>query len=131
MLFKYRNGLLDQIGALEAEDSPYRDKADEIKKNLKLIMGFIDRQIYERQVLREKNRELKKEASERLINPMAAAMRQERKQFRLLTSMGGRLNEMNRMLAAAKSSDNDTIKYDMMRRALEISVELNHRISYI
>ncbi|MCL2164614.1 MAG: hypothetical protein FWH55_09545 [Oscillospiraceae bacterium] len=127
MLFKYRDGLLGQIKALESEDSPYREKAKEIEKNLKVIVAFVETQIYEKQVLKDKLRESRKEESERLLNPTAAAQRKERKNFRLIISAGGKLNEMGRLLTAAKSAAGEEMKTDLLRRAAEISVEIKHR----
>ena len=131
MLYKYRDRLFDQIKELESEDSPYKAKAGEISKNLKTVVMFVENQLYEKQVLRKKLDELRREDSEKLLNPIAAARAIERKNFRFLASMGRRLNEMDRLLNTSKTSRSDSMRSEMARRALEISTELKYRVDIL
>jgi hypothetical protein len=128
MLFRHRDNLLEQIKDLESDESPYKGKAEEIGKNLKAVTLFVENQIYEKQVLRDQKAEVKKEESERLMYPNSANMLRERKNMILLSSMNGKLNEMKQCMSAAKSFGSNVMKYDMMRRAMEISTELKHQI---
>ena len=124
MLFKYRDGLKAQIQSLKAEDSPYKDKAEEIEKNLNTVVSFVEKQIYEKQVLKEKQMELRKAQSERMRNPIAAARREERDAVRRLLSLDGKLMEIKRLTLAAKTAENEAMKSDLMRRAAEVSTEV-------
>ena len=127
MLFKLRNTLERQIKSLDSEDSPYSERAREIEGNLKTVIMFVERQIYDRQLQKERVSEMRRENSERLLNPVAAAQRRDRKNFRMLVSANGRLLEMERLLTGARNSNNRDIGRDMTRRAMEISVELKRR----
>ena len=128
MLFRFRDGLKEQIESLQSDDSPYKDRMKEIEKNLNTLVLFVERQIYEKQVLREKLKEQRKDEYERLLNPQEAARKAERKNFRVLVSMQRKLDEMGRLMAAAKTGGVSSDKYDLIRRAAEISVELKHQI---
>ena len=130
MLFRYRDGLREQIKTLQSDDSPYKGRADEIEKNLNTLILFTERQIYEKQVQRDKLREQKKEDFERASNPIEAAKKRERKNFRFIASLNRQLTIMERLTAAAKAGGEGAAKHDLLRRALEISVEIQHRIIY-
>ena len=126
MLFRYRDGLREQIKTLQADDSPYKERAKEIEANLNTLILFTERQIYEKQLQKEKLKERKKEDSERLINPVEAAKKKERKNFVNLASLNRQLTVMERLTAAAKVSGDKSAKYDLLRRANEIAVEIKH-----
>ena len=128
MLFCYRDSIKDQIKELHMEDSPYKSQAKEIEKNLNTLVLFVERQIYEKQAMREKQKEQRKENFERMLNPLEAAHRADRKEFRLLASMSRKLTEMGRFLAAAKTCGDATMSHDFIRRASEISIELTRQI---
>ncbi|MCL2058164.1 MAG: hypothetical protein FWH01_03765 [Oscillospiraceae bacterium] len=129
MLFRYRDGLKEQLKTLqEDEDSPYRERMKDIEKNLNTLILFTERQIYEKQVLKDKMREQRKEAYMRAANPAEAARMEERKNFRHIASLNRQLTIMERLAASAKTNTKatDSAKYDMLRRAFEISVEIKH-----
>jgi hypothetical protein len=127
MLFRQRDAIKEQMKLLDAEDSPYRERAGEIRKNLNAVVMFLERQIYERQILKEKQNQHKNANSERLLNPGEAARKRQRANFRFIASLSGRINEMDRLISASKSNASDSAKRDLMRRAVEISVEIGHR----
>ena len=127
MLFRYRDGLREQIKTLQSDDSPYKERAKEIETNLNTLIMFTERQIYEKQILKEKLKEQKKEESERLINPIEAAKKKERKNFMNIASLNRQLTVMERLTAAAAKTDGDkSARYDLLRRANEIAVEIKH-----
>ena len=128
MLFRYRDGLKEQLATLQADDSPYKERMKDIEKNLNTLILFTERQIYEKQVLKDKAREQRKDEYMRAASHAEAAKMRDRKNFRRLLSMDRQLNVMERLTAAAKNNKNATAseRHDMMRRAFEISVEIKH-----